>query len=122
MLSLLVSQALAAPPGFAIVPFGVGVYLHDRPVRGGVYTATQAAGLGVLTWATVAGYQAAQAEDDEAFYRWQSVGAVGVSAFAASYLVSILDAGRLHEIETGDTEKRRVMLWDEARYAGMGIR
>ena len=34
-----------------------------------------------------------------------------------SYLVSVVDASRLHEIEMGNEEKERVMRWDEARFS-----
>ncbi|MDP2309682.1 MAG: hypothetical protein Q8P18_26920 [Pseudomonadota bacterium] len=119
MLALLVSclpLAHAEPPGWAAVPFGVGVYVHHRPVRGLVYSATQAAGISTAAWATVVGYDAAYAEDDAAFAQAQAVSIAGVSLAAVSYLASLLDASRLHELEGGDPSARaRVMAWDSAR-------
>jgi hypothetical protein len=118
MLSLLLTQAaVAAPGGWAVVPFGVGVYLHGKPARGAVYTATQAAGIGVLTWGTVNGFTAAENEDETEFAKWQGVTVAGATVTALSYLVSVVDASRLHEIEMGNEEKERVMRWDEARFS-----
>lgn len=113
---LLVQAASAAPAGWAVVPLGVGVYLHGKPVRGAFYTVTQGVGIGVLTWGTINGMDAAEAEDDAEFAKWQGVTVAGATATALSYLVSVIDASRLHELEMGTEEKQRVLLWDETRF------
>lgn len=119
MLALaLVSSAIAAPPGWTLLPFGVGVYLHGKPVRGAVYSATQAAGLGVLAYSTAKGYEAAEAEDDATFYLWQNVSIAAVTVAAASYAASVIDGSRLHELETAATARATVMSWDLSRARG----
>src|SRR5688500_8716788 len=111
----LLSAALAAPPGWTLAPFGVGIYVHGKPVRGATYTATQAVGIAALTWATVEGHAAAEAEDDAAFASWQALSIAGVSLAAGSYLVSVLDGSRLHDLELeGVNARNRVRAWDRA--------
>jgi hypothetical protein len=112
----LLSAALAAPPGWTLAPFGVGVYVHGKPVRGAVYTATQAAGIATLTVATIKGYAAAEAEDDSEFASWQALSIAGVSLAATSYLASVLDGSRLHDLELeGANAKDRVQAWERSR-------
>jgi hypothetical protein len=118
MLSLLlVPCALAAPPALNLIPFGVGVYLHDRPVRGVVYSVTQAAGVAGLTAATVLTKQAGDENDVERVGQLGTVTAASVSVLAASYIVSVFDGGRLHELEQERARKATadVRAWDEAR-------
>lgn len=111
----LLSSALAAPPGLALAPFGVGVYAHGKPVRGAVYSLTQAAGIATLSLATVNAYAAAEAENEPEFVKWQSASIAGVSVLAVSYLASVLDGSRLHELEEeGQEARRRVVGWDRS--------
>lgn len=111
----LLSAALAAPPGWTLAPFGVGVYVHGKPGRGVAYSLTQAAGIATLSVATVEAYAAAAAEDDATFEQWQGVSMAGVSVAAVSYLVSVLDGSRLHDLEIQSGEARaRVIEWDRA--------
>lgn len=114
----LVSAALAAPPGWTIAPFGVGVYVHGKPVRGVGYSVTQAAGIATLAVASANAYEAAVADDEGRFNQWQAVSIAGVTLAAGSYLVSVLDGSRLHELEQeGETARARVRAWDRASRA-----
>ncbi len=119
MLALaLVSSALAAPPAWTLAPFGVGVYLHGKPVRGAAYSLTQAAGITTLAIATSNAYAAAEDEDDARFEQWQGISIAGVSVAAVSYLASVLDGSRLHELEleeASEEARARVTGWDQAR-------
>lgn len=114
----LLSTASASPPGWSLAPLGIGVYVHGKPVRGAAYSLTQAAGITTLSLATVNAYAAAEAEDDAGFARWQGISIAGVSVTALSYLASVLDGSRLHELELEDEGKAarlRVETWDHAR-------
>jgi len=112
----LLSAALAAPPGWTLAPFGIGVYVHGKPVRGALYSATQAAGVATLTVASVQAYAAAEAENDSEFASWQALSIAGVSVAATSYLASVLDGSRLHELESvGESAKESVQAWDRSR-------
>lgn len=113
---LLVQSALAANPLWNLAPFGVGVYLHDRPVRGVAYSTTQAAGIAAAVTGQVLLAKAAEAQDDAAIGRWQDVTTVGVAAAAASYVTAMIDAGRLHELEA-EKAKAAVQAWDAALLA-----
>ena len=116
MLALaLISSALAAPPGLTLVPFGVGVYAHGKPGRGVVYSATQGAGIATLAVATTNAYAAALEEDEATFTQWQAISIAGVSVAAASYIASVFDGSRLHELEVASEQSRaRVAGWDQA--------
>ncbi|MFZ5482268.1 MAG: hypothetical protein ACOZNI_36240 [Myxococcota bacterium] len=115
-LLLAVASAAAAPPGWNLVPFGVGVYLHERPARGVAYSVTQAAGVAATAWGTAMVAEASEAGDDGALDQWSVVSSIGVGTAAASYFVSIFDAGRLHDLEREEAEKtaRAVRAWDAA--------
>jgi hypothetical protein len=118
MLTLLfvLPVAMAEPAGWNLVPFGVGVYVHHRPVRGVVYTVTQAAGIATAAYATVTGYRAAEVEDDDTFAHAQLLSLAGVTVAAGSYLASVLDGSRLHELEQqAGTARANVTAWDDAR-------
>ena len=118
----LVSSAFAAPPGWTVVPFGVGVYVHGKPVRGAVYSVTQAAGIALGSVATVNAYAAADAEDDDAFAQWQTAGIAGITLASASYLASVIDGSRLHELEPESQAARAsVVAWDVARARGSAL-
>ncbi|MDO9280727.1 MAG: hypothetical protein Q7U06_02395 [Pseudomonadota bacterium] len=115
ILLALASAALAAPPGWTIAPFGIGVYVHGKPVRGVVYSATQAAGIATLAVASAKAYDAAVAEDEATFNQWQVLSVAGVTLAAGSYLASVFDGSRLHELEKeGETARARVQAWDVA--------
>ncbi len=112
----LLPSALAAPAGLTLLPLGIGVYAHKKPLRGAAYTVTQGVGIGVLSWATVQAYDAAASEDSTSFARYQAISVGAVSLAAASYLVSVLDGGRLHELEAeGEQARLRVQAWDAAQ-------
>lgn len=116
---VLMTIAVAAPPAWSLSPFGVGVYLHDRPVRGVLYSATQAIGWSALGYGA---WQAGQNGGDEpqaGFYQWQAVSAIGASVGFGSWLVSMIDAGRLHELE-GAAAAGRLRTWDQQRIAAQG--
>jgi hypothetical protein len=114
MLALfLLPAALAAPPGWSLAPFGVGVYLHKKPVRGVVYSATQAAGIAGLVWSTAEAYDAAYAEDDDTFTKYQTLSIGAATLAVGSYLVSVMDSSRLHELEQQNASARAsVLAWD----------
>lgn len=123
MLLALLSLASAKPPEWSLVPFGVGVYVHGKPVRGVAYSATQAAGIATLTVATVKAYEAAEAEDEDTFAQWQTVSIAGVTVAVTSYLIGALDGSRLHELEmANEAAADRVREWDVARATVIGVR
>ena len=116
---LLLSSAIAAPPAWNLCPFGVGVYLHDRPARGVLYTATQVLGwtaLGVASWQ---GSQYNEVDDPADYYRWETVGAIGASVGFGSWIVSAVDGGRLHELEV-EGNAARLRAWDQQLIAARG--
>ena len=116
----LLSAALASPPGWTIAPFGIGVYVHGKPARGVTYSATQAAGIAALTWASIEAADAAEVGDTESFTRWQAASIAGITVAAGSYLVSVLDGSRLHDLEAeGQDARDRVRAWDDARAFAM---
>lgn len=125
MLALsLLASALAAPPPsplLSLVPFGVGVYVYGKPGRGVAYSVTQAAGLGVLTYATIRTEQAAEAEDAAAYELWENVGIAAAAATVASYGASVIDASRLYEVRYGDGARASVEAWDRARARGEAL-
>ena len=124
MLALLaLHSAFAAPPGLSLAPFGIGVYAHGKPLRGVAYSLTQAGGIATAAVGTSFAYDAAELEDEAAFTTWQGVSLAGVSVAAISYLASVMDGARLHELEKEGAEARlRVQAWDEARAAAPAVR
>ncbi len=108
---LFVSMAFAAPPALNLLPFGVGVYVHDRPVRGVLYSVTQAIGYSALIYGSTRADQAADTGDDAGYYRWETVSALGATAGFGSWIVSAMDGGRLHELEGAD-KAARLRIWD----------
>jgi hypothetical protein len=122
MVGTLLAASLASPPalggehgGFILVPFGVSVYLHGKPARGVVYSATQAAGIGVLSWGAIEGNAALDettgTADEAALQRAQLIAGIGLAAFATSYVASVVDGSRLHEAETTAAGVRRFDRW-----------
>lgn len=100
MLLLLVSTALAAPPVLNVLPFGVGVYAHKKPVRGVVYTVTQVGGLAAWYGATWPARYASAEGDTAELTKWEVVLASAATMTIGSYIVSVIDGGRLHELHT----------------------
>ncbi len=113
---LAISSALAAPPGWALAPFGVGVYVHGHPGRGAAYTATQAAGFGAAIAASVLAGPAADDGDLSGVATYGTIAAGGAALGIASWFASALDASRLHELEAAETAAR-VRAWDAARWS-----
>lgn len=109
----LLPGATAAPPVLNLVPFGVGVYLHDRPGRGVMYSTTQAAGAAGLAISAVMARQAGEADDVERVEQLGVVTSLSVTMLVASYFVSVLDGGRLHELEVKNATAS-VRSWDDA--------
>lgn len=110
---LLVQGALAASPAWNLVPFGVGVYLHGRPGRGVTYSVTQAAGIATLAAGEVMRKDAVIAADEDAIGRADVFVTSGVVLALTSWTVALIDAGRLHELETSNA-KAAVTAWDAA--------
>ncbi|HND34240.1 MAG TPA: hypothetical protein PLA94_29765, partial [Myxococcota bacterium] len=79
MLSLLLSTAMAGPGWTLVMPFGVGLYTHGKPVRGTVYAGTQAAGIAVAVSGSLLGDQATVAGDDQTALTWRFVTLSGAS-------------------------------------------
>lgn len=115
---LLVHGALAADPLWNLAPFGIGVYLHDRPLRGAIYTTTQAAGLGGAIASSVMLGRAADDGDVAGMRLWQDLTTGFVVLGAASYAAALVDGGRLHDLETED-RKASVRAWDASRTAAL---
>jgi hypothetical protein len=116
---ILLTQALAAHPAWTLCPFGVGVYLHDRPVRGIVYSVTQVAGWSLMAWGGGMANQYDAEEQPAEHYRWEAVGAAGVVMGAGSWFVSGIDGGRLHELEMKE-RATRLRAWDQQLLAARG--
>jgi hypothetical protein len=116
LLSAVVSVALAAPPVLNLAPFGIGVYAHGRPLRGVVYSLTQAGGITAATLGTIYANEGAANADQPAIDKWSAVSAVGVATALTSYAVSLFDGSRLHDLEQKDAEEtaRAVRAWDAA--------
>jgi hypothetical protein len=113
MLLLLASSVLASAPGWALAPFGVGVYTHGHPERGAVYTATQALGFGATIAASLLAGPAAEDGNDALVGTYGAIAAVGVTMGAGSWFVSAMDASRLHQLESTEAAAR-VRAWDAA--------
>ena len=94
-----ISSAGAASPVWTVAPFGVGVYLHKRPLRGVLYTATQAGGIATWCGATWPARYAVTDGDEAAYARWQGVLVGAATVTIASYILAVIDGGRLHELE-----------------------
>lgn len=101
MLSLLLSTAMAGPGWTLVMPFGVGLYTHGKPVRGTVYAGTQAAGIAVAVSGSLVGDEATIAGDDQTALTWRFVTLGGASLGVVSYFVSLLDGSRVHQLQLG---------------------
>lgn len=99
LLLALVPSTLAASPLLNLLPLGVGVYAHGRPVRGLVYTATQAAGAATWTVATLDTWQAETDGREDDVKRGQALCVGAATVTLGSYLVGLIDGSRLHELE-----------------------
>ena len=117
MLLLLIHAANAGDGGLTVLPLGVGLYAHHQPGRGALYTATQAVGIGVLTWSTVDAFDASEQGDQDRMDRDELISAISVGTAALSYVVSIIDGSRLHEEQcvTVASYRSGLDLWDRGR-------
>ena len=111
MYLLFAASALAAPPALNLIPFGVGVYAHDRPLRGVMYSVTQVLGYSALAYGSVLADHAVDVGDDAGYYRYETVSALGATMGFGSWIVSAIDGGRLHELE-GAAKAARLRAWD----------
>lgn len=109
---LLVGLSFAAAPAWSLLPFGVGVYAHHRPVRGLVYSLTQVAGFSALAYGSVQADRARDAEDEPTYYRWETVSALGATAGLGSWIGAAVDAGRLHDLEAR-AQADALRRWDQ---------
>lgn len=99
LLLSLVTSSLAASPLLDLLPLGGGLYVHHAPVRGVVYSATQAIGIAGWAASTMPAYSAATNEDDRAAATWQGVLVGAATLTVGSYVISILDGGHLSDLE-----------------------
>lgn len=117
-LTLMVSSALASSPVVDLLPFGVGLYVHDRPVRGVAYTLTQVAGATVLGVATDRGLAAMEAEDSQELTRWQLVGSGGAALAFGSWFGSLVDTSRIRQLEAEEAAAS-ARAWNHQRWVGV---
>ena len=115
LLQSAVPVASAAPAAWNIVPFGIGVYVHKRPLRGAAYTFAQAGGISTLSVASVLAADRAEEQDAAGVQRMQTLASIGVTAAIGGYFISVLDGARLHELEV-EQAKLSVREWDRARW------
>lgn len=102
MLSLLLSTAMAGPGWTLVMPFGVGLYTHGKPVRGTIYAGTQAGGIALAVSGSLVGDQALVAGDNDSALTWRYITLGGASFAVASYFVALLDGSRVHQLELSD--------------------
>jgi hypothetical protein len=115
LFSLIVSSALAAPPGLTLLPFGIGVYAHGKPLRGAAYTVTQAGGIVAATAGSLYASDAAEAGDEASLDKWGAVASAGVATALASYAVALFDGSILHDRQEKAKESAEsVRAWDAA--------
>jgi len=107
----LLTQALAAPAVLAVTPFGIGLYAEQRPVRGAVHSVLQAAGFTALGVGSAMAARSAEDETLAEYQRWQLVGISGASAGFGSWMVSAIDAARVHELAAAE-QAARLRAWD----------
>ena len=103
---VLIPTSLAAAPLLNLLPPGVGVYAHGRPVRGLLYTATQAAGATTWTIATLNTWQAETDGREADVKRGQAICVGAATVTLGSYIVRMIDGAPLHE--PGMAEKEGV--------------
>lgn len=114
MLLSLFSLASAAPGWVAILPFGVGVYMHGHPVRGIAYSTTQAAGLTTVFVAAAGINDAIEANDATTIDQLRIVTGAAVGVTTVSYFLSMLDSARLYELQQSEAAVLRVRAWEQA--------
>ncbi len=109
-------SARAEPPAFALLPFGIDLYMQKKPVRAILYSATQAIGVATAAYATSRVDVYETNEDETSAAPWKAVTAAGVTLTGASYVVSLVDASNLHK---NDAEASAAWLrdWDRRRAA-----
>ncbi|MSP54001.1 MAG: hypothetical protein EXR69_00090 [Myxococcales bacterium] len=106
--------AMAEPAAFALLPFGLDLYIQKKPVRAIVYTVTQALGVSAAAYGTHRSDALILTEDLEGAAPWRALTACGVTAAGASYLVSIVDASNLHT-KSASERAQWMMEWDRTR-------
>jgi len=111
---LLVNVAAAGDGAWSLAPFGAGAYIHDRPVRGAVYTGTQAGALGTLVWSSIQLDRAEDAEDASRTSGMRALSGGMAAALGVCWVVSVVDSSRLHELEAIEVGARAIG-WDAAR-------
>jgi len=124
LLSLALAQEAPTPDdgALAVVPFGVAHYAWKRPVRGVVYSVTQATGIGVGIYSTVVADAALANGDSSTAEQWQAVTGAAIGVAALSYAVQVLDGSRLAQLraaEATDAHARREAV--EAFDAGLAL-
>ncbi len=121
LLSLALAQEAPTPDdgALAVVPFGVAHYAWNRPVRGVVYSVTQAAGIGVGIYSTVVADAALANGDSSTAEQWQAVTGAAIGVAALSYAVQVLDGSRLAQLRATDAHARREAV--EAFDAGLAL-
>jgi hypothetical protein len=111
---LALPSAIAGDGGWAAAPFGVGLFVHERPVRGSVYAVTQVAGITGAVLGSLESTDAYLANDADRVDRAQALTAVSVAAAGLSYAISLVDGSRVHQVNCAEAEARRqgLELWD----------
>lgn len=116
---LLLAPAFAAPAALAVTPFGIGLYAEHRPVRGVVHSVLQAAGFTALGVGSAMAARSAETETLVTYERWQTVGIAGATTALGSWMVSAIDAGRVHELAAAE-QAARLRAWDAQVLAHRG--
>ena len=104
-MTALLGLLLAAAPANAgavwtlVMPFGLPQFTHERPGRGAIYLGSQLAMGGLATWSSIELWEAAEAEDFDRELRHRMISAGAVAGVCASWLVSVIDGARLHQLE-----------------------
>lgn len=117
MLWILVQHAaMAGDGGWAASPFGVGLFVHERPVRGAVYALTQVVGIGGVVFGGVDMVEAQELEDEDRLSRDQAMTAAGIGLAALSFAASLIDGSKVHELDCvqAEAQLRGLDAWDDA--------
>lgn len=108
---LFVTMAQAEPGAAALLPFGIDLYMHEKPARGLIYTLTQVVGVAAMVTGTVQSDKLALEENDAGGTPWRALTAGGVTLAGGSYVVSMVDASNLRQKESVAWLRR----WDADR-------
>ena len=112
--------AKAEPAAFALLPFGVDLYVQKKPVRAVLYTLTQGLGVAAAAYGTTRVNAYELNEDEQGAMPWKVVTGSGVSLTGASYLCSVVDASNLHTKDAADSAAW-LKDWDQRRAALTGV-